>query len=132
MNHIVETIKILLHNQELIVNSNPHVRDVIHRVQFNYQYKTVGVLSGRMTGKSRAIGEMYRPGDMIIVPTENMKLIYPRNFNVCTPMELHCRRGKPLLKKSYIFIDECTFIDELGMQEIYGRTDADWYVKVGT
>jgi len=127
---------------QLITEQDKHINEIKARdryfesylssPQYNYEYKTVGLKVARQCGKSTTIKDMYRPGDLIVVPRERMVEYYPRDMNVVSSgyfNEYRCR-GRAEQRYGYIFLDESEHI--LKSEMIYRCTRADWYIKLST
>jgi hypothetical protein len=127
---------------QLITEQEKHINEIKARdryfetylssPQYNYEFKTVGLKVARQCGKSTTIEDMYRPGDLIIVPRYRMIDCYPRDMNVVSSSSFQEHRGRAEQHYGYVFLDESEHILKSEMEMIYRCTRANWYVSLST
>ena len=111
-----------------------HLNRFLPAATYNREFKTVGLITARQTGKTLTITEMYRSGDLIVVNRVIDKRLFPKHFNVKAVCEFNEREcyGIPIPQYGNVFIDEARYIDRKDMNNVYRFTDANWYVHLSS
>jgi hypothetical protein len=91
---------------------------------------------GRQTGKTTAIVDFYKSGDLVIVHNHEQQRQFPHHVNAVSHDRFFddiSRRGKAIVdtEYNYIFIDEPCKLTAMNLDTLYHTTNAALYIFLG-